>query len=161
VPGAAAYTLPIKPVDGFVTGWLAIEKALPQRRGRPFRVVVVGGGAGGTGVCLALQHPVATRLQNGAGVPFVIVTDTAEPLPTHNAGVRRRLTRVVRERGIELHLNRRVVAVTPNMLKCQPDEDVAFDAAIWVTNAAPAAWLRQTGLAMDENGFVAVGDCLQ
>jgi selenide,water dikinase len=122
---------------------------------------MVGGGAGGTEVCLALQHRVAARLQIGAQVQFVLVADTAELLPTHNPGVRRRLTRVVRQRGIELHLDRRVVAVTPDTLKCEPDEDIPFDAAIWITNAAPAAWLRQTGLATDDNGFVAVSDRLQ
>jgi selenide,water dikinase len=161
IPGAADYTLPIKPVDGFVAGWQAIERALLQRRERPFRIAVVGGGAGGTEVCLALQHRLATRLQNGTRVQFALVADTAELLPTHNPGVRRRLTRVVRQRGIELHLNRRVVAVTPDTLKCQPDEDILFDAAIWITNAAPAAWLRQTGLATDDNGFVVVSDRLQ
>jgi len=161
IPGAADYTLPIKPVDGFVAGWQAIEQALLQRRKCPFRIVVVGGGAGGTEICLALQHRVATRMPGSPRVQFAIVTDTAELLPTHNPGVRQRLTRVVRQRGIDLHLNRRVVAVAPNVLKCQPDEEVVFDAAIWVTNAAPAAWLRQTGLAMDENGFVLVSDRLQ
>ncbi len=161
IPGAADYSLPIKPVDGFVAGWQAIERALLQRDGRPFRIAVVGGGAGGTEICLALQHRVAMRCQNGARVQFALVADTAELLSTHSPGVRRRLTHVVYQRGIELHLNRRVVAVTPDTLKCQPEEDIAFDAAIWVTNAAPAAWLRQTGLATDESGFVAVSDRLQ
>jgi selenide,water dikinase len=161
VPGAADYTLPIKPVDGFVAGWQAIEQALRHRHAGPFRIAVVGGGAGGTEICLALQQRVATHVQGNPRVQFAIVADTAELLPTHNPGVRRRLTRVVRERGIELHLNRRVVAVTPNLLKCQPDDDVAFDAAIWITNAAPATWLHQAGLATDEKGFVAVSDLLQ
>jgi selenide,water dikinase len=161
VLGAAEHTLPIKPVDGFVAGWQGIEEALRQRGKEPFRIVVVGGGAGGTEICLALQHRVATRLQNGTRVQFAIVADTAELLPTHNPGVRERLTRVVRQRGIELHLNRRVAAVMPNLLKCRPDEEVAFDAAIWATNAAPASWLRETGLATDEQGFVAVGESLQ
>jgi selenide,water dikinase len=161
VPGAADYTLPIKPVDGFVAGWQVIEQALLQHHGSPFHIVIVGGGAGGTEICLALQHRIATHVQGSPRVRFAIVAETAELLPTHSAGVRRRLTRVVHERGIELHLNRRVVAVTPDTLRCHPEEDVRFDAAIWVTNAAPAAWLRQTGLATDENGFVAVSDRLQ
>jgi selenide,water dikinase len=161
VPGAAEHTLPIKPVDGFVAGWKSIEHALRRRGERPFRIVVVGGGAGGTEICLALQHRVVTRLQNGTRVHFAIVADTPALLPTHNPGVRERLTRVVKERGIELHLNRRVVAVMPGRLTCRPDEEVAFDAAIWVTNAAPAAWLRETSLATDEEGFVAVSESLQ
>jgi len=161
VPGAAEFTLPIKPVDGFVAGWQAIERAIAHRRDRPFRIVIVGGGAGGTEICLALQHRVGTRLQDGAQVQFAIVADTAQLLPTHNPGVRERLTRVVHERGIEVHLERRVVAVEPNLLVCEPQEEVGFDAAIWVTNAAPAPWLRQTGLATDELGFITVSKYLQ
>jgi len=161
VPGAAEFTLPIKPVDGFVTGWQAIEQVLRQPRESPFHIVVVGGGAGGTEICLALQHRIATRLPGGTRVQFAIVADTAELLPTHNPGVRARLTRAVHARGIAVHLNRRVVAVAPNALTCQPAEDIPFDAAIWVTNAAPAPWLRQTGLATDDSGFVAVSDHLQ
>jgi selenide,water dikinase len=163
VPGAAEHALPIKPVAGFVAGWRVIEEALERRNGTPFRIVVVGGGAGGTEICLSLQHRVAMRLQTGptTRVQFAIVADTSGLLPTHNPGVRRRLTRVVRQRGIELHLNRRVVAVAPDALRCQPDEEIPFDAAIWVTNAVPAAWLRQSGLATDERGFVVVSDRLQ
>ncbi|MGE0119485.1 MAG: selenide, water dikinase SelD [Dongiaceae bacterium] len=165
VPGAAGHALPIKPVDGFVAGWRAIEQALQRRCGSPFRIVVVGGGAGGTEICLALQHRVATRLQAGSASPprvqFAIVADAAELVPSHNAGVRRRLTRAVRQRGIELYLDRRVVAVTPDALRCWPDGEIPFDAAIWVTNAAPAAWLCQSGLATDEQGFVIVSDRLQ
>jgi selenide,water dikinase len=161
VPGAAEFTVPIKPVDAFVARWQAIEHALEQRRERPFRIVIVGGGAGGTEICLALQHRLATRLRNGVRVQFAIVADTAELLPTHNPGVRRRLTRAARERGIALHLDRRVVAVAPDRLVCRPDEEIPFDAAIWVTDAAPAAWLRDSGLATNERGFVAVSAYLQ
>jgi selenide,water dikinase len=161
VSGAAEFTLPIKPVDGFVAGWQRIERALQQPRDDPFRIVIVGGGAGGTEICLALQHRLAMRMQNGVRTQFAIVADTAQLLPTHNPGVRRRLTQAVNERGIELHLNRRVVAVAPNSLRCQPDEEIAFDAAIWVTNAAPAPWLRESGLATDERGFVGINHHLQ
>jgi selenide,water dikinase len=94
-------------------------------------------------------------------VSFAIVTDTAELLPTHNPSVRERMTRVVRERGIELHLERRVVAVLPGTLQCRPSREIPFDAAVWVTNAAAAPWLRESGLATDQRGFVAVSDCLQ
>src|SRR5262245_30674590 len=160
VPGAAEHTLPIKPVDEFLAGWAKIERHLLQRNGEAHRIVIVGGGAGGTELCLALQHRLVAR---GAGefVQFAIVTDAAELLPEHNTGVRRTLTGAARHRGVELHFNRRVAAVGPNKLHCAGGEEVPFDTAIWVTNAAPAPWLRQAGLATDKRGFVAVNECLQ
>jgi len=159
IVGAPEHTLPIKPVDGFVRGWQAIEDRL-RNHGGEFRIVVVGGGAGGTEICLALQHRV-TSARSGARVAFAIVTETSELLPTHGAGVRERLMRVVRERGIDLHLGRRVARVASGMLHCESDETVPFDAAIWVTNAAAAEWLSKSGLATDERGFIAVNERLQ
>ena len=164
VPGATDHALPIKPVDAFVAGWEQIEQRVLRRQG-PFRIVVVGGGAGGTEICLALQHRLESRLgalaQGQTLTTFAIVTDSDELLPTHNAGVRRRLTRVVRERNIALHLERKVIEVTPGILHCRPDEDIPFDAAIWVTSAGPAPWLKETKLATDDHGFVAVNEHLQ
>jgi selenide,water dikinase len=115
----------IKPVDGFVAGWQAIEQALQQRHGSPFRIVVVGGRRRRHG---NLPRPAAPQRHACCvrGSNSQIVADTAELLPTHSPGVRRRLARVVRERGIELHLNRKVVAVKLNLLKCQPEEEYPF-----------------------------------
>ncbi len=160
VPGAAEHTLPVKPVDGFLDAWPGIEASLLHRNGTPARIVVVGGGAGGTEVCLALQHRLR-RARPEADIRFAIVADKAELLPEHNPGVRACLTRAVLARGVELHLERRVVTVMPGRLRCATGEEIAFDVALWLTNAAPATWLRQTGLALDERGFVAVNDCLQ
>lgn len=158
-PGAPEHALPVKPVDGFIAGWSKIERMIADRT-KPLRIVVVGGGAGGTELCLALQHRLTARF-GPAAASFAIVTNSAELLPTHNPSVRRRLTRVVEERGIALHRNRTVVAVGPGVIKCEPKDEIAFDAAIWVTGAAAFPWLAKTGLATDAAGFVAANDCLQ
>jgi selenide, water dikinase len=44
---------------------------------------------------------------------------------------------------------------------CQPDRDIDFDAAILATHASAAAWLRQTGLALDDGGFIRVDGTLR
>ena len=159
VPGAPEHTLPIKPVDGFVAGWKAIEQSLAART-EPWRIVVIGGGAGGTEICLALQHRVTARFGRSAA-RFAIVTNSAELLPTHAPSVRRRLTRVAAARGIELHCSRSVVGVDPGIIRCDPGDEIAFDAAIWVTGGAAFPWLAKTALATDAAGFVAVNSYLQ
>lgn len=159
IPGAPEHTLPIKPADRFIAGWNVIERSLGVRD-KALRIVVVGGGAGGTEICLALQHRVSARFGRDAA-RFAIVTNSAELLPAHSPGVRRRLTRVVAARGIELHCNRTVVGVDPGIIRCDPDDEIAFDAAIWATGAASLPWLAKTGLATDVAGFVKVNSCLQ
>jgi selenide,water dikinase len=158
IPGAADYTLPVKPVDLFLSKWTAVEEAA-LRSERPFRIVVVGGGAGGVEICLTLQHRLSMRGSNQA--EFAIVTDQPELLPTHGRGVRQRLTRIAGARGIALHLDHKVVRVSPNLLHCESGKEIPFDAAVWVTSASAVPWLADTGLKTDARGFVLVNDELQ
>lgn len=156
IPGAER-VLPVKPVDRFLAGWAGIaERALAAGPG--FRIAVVGGGAGGVELSLSLQH----RLREAGGsASFLLVTDTPEILPTHNPAVRRRFVRILKTRGIAVHAGRRVVAVEERALRVEHGEPIACDAVVWVTQAAAPAWLRQTGLALTEGGFIEVDDCLR
>src|SRR5262245_18330525 len=72
VPGAERFVLPVKPVDGFRRGWDAIETRL-RASDKVLRIVVVGGGAGGVELSLALQYRLR---QAGLGdkASFVLVT---------------------------------------------------------------------------------------
>ena len=164
IAGAAEHAIPIRPVDRFLERWHDVEQALLDR-GRPFRVVVIGGGAGGVEVSLALQfrlrRMLARRGIDPAGLTFAVVTDTARPLDTHGRAVRRRMQAALAARDIRLYTGRRVVAVAADHLSCAPDETIPFDAAVLVTHAAAPAWLRETGLALDPAGFIRVRDTLQ
>jgi selenide,water dikinase len=158
IPGAAEHTLPVKPVDEFLAKWAAVEEAALRSK-QPFRIVVVGGGAGGVEICLTLQYRLGKRGNNRA--QFAIVTDQPELLPTHGRGTRQRLTRITGARGIALHLNHKVARVTPNTLHCEPGGEIPFDAAVWVTSASAVRWLADTGLKIDARGFILVDDRLQ
>ena len=164
IAGAAEHAIPVKPVDRFFDSWYRVERALVARNGA-MRVVVVGGGAGGVEVSLALQYRLKNLLaRNGidaTGLSFAVVTDTDQPLERHGAAVRRKMQRFLRARGIRLHTGRRVVAFEADRLRCEPEEAIAYDAAVLVTHAAAPAWLEATGLELDSAGFVRVRDTLQ
>lgn len=156
IPGAER-VLPVKPVDRFLEGWARIAgRALAASPG--FRIAVVGGGAGGVELSLSLQHRLRRQ---GGGASFLLVTDTAEILPTHNPAVRRRFQRILKTRGIAVHTNRRVVAVEDGGLRAENGEMLPCDAVVWVTQASAPAWLAQTGLALTKRGFIEVDDCLR
>lgn len=164
VPGANELTLPIKPIDQFLAGWEVLRHRVLSARER-FRIIVVGGGAGGVELALCTQH----RLQNvltGPGasatkIEFVLLTDTDQILPTHNPRVRRKFERVLAERSIRFHTNHKVLEVEPGLVRCAGAKTFACDVIFWVTHAAVASWLRTSGLETDEQGFVRVNDCLQ
>ena len=55
VPGAAANVTPVKPIDGFVDNWRSLcERILPRQGG--VRIGIVGAGAGGVELALAVQY---------------------------------------------------------------------------------------------------------
>jgi selenide,water dikinase len=75
--------------------------------------------------------------------------------------VRRKFRRVLRERGVEVHTGQRVVAVEPGLVRCENGFELSLDEILWVTWAGAAGWVAETGLAVDERGFVQVNDRLQ
>jgi selenide,water dikinase len=164
VPGSAEYALAAKPIDRFLERWEQLQARIAASRG-PFRVVVVGGGAGGVELALATQHRLQGLLRERGDDParltFSLLTRGPEILPTHNAGVRARFRRILVERNIRLLTDHAVSAVRTDSVVAGAGVEVPADAVIWVTNAAAPAWPGAAGLAVDAEGFIRVGDDLQ
>ena len=155
IPGASTNALPIKPIEQFLAGWQKIVEQLRGAQSR-VRVVVVGGGAGGVELALACRQRL---LQENP--EYHLVTDTPVILPSHNRSTQKKFTRILRERGVAVHLEHRVLSVDRNKLVCENGQTVPFDLLLWVTNAAAPGWPKEAGLAVDSRGFIAVNDRLQ
>jgi selenide,water dikinase len=164
IPGAAERTLPVKPIDRFLEGWRAITEEVLNRSG-VFRLSVVGGGAGGVEASLAMRYRLRTLLAKQGESPdrieIHLLTDSTEILPSHNPKVRAKFQRILSARGVRVYTGHRVVEVKDGVLLCDNGASVAFDRAVWVTQAAAPQWPEQAGLATDEKGFVLINDCLQ
>lgn len=162
-PGAERHALPVKPVDRFMREWEKIEERIRNAQSL-YRIAIVGGGAGGTELCLALQHRMR-NLPGGAGdraqVVFHLVSATKELLPTHGPRVRSIFAHIAHSNGIVLHLGRSVQQVTADELQFAEGEPIGYDALLWATNAAAPSWLRSTALALDEHGFIRVDSRLR
>ena len=167
IEGAAALAVPVKPIAHFNQRWLALlDKARqwPVQRG-PLTVAVVGGGAGGVELVLSVQYRLRKELKalgrNPETLRCVLLTSGDSILPTHNAWVRQRFERVLRERHVQLHTRAEVVKVSPGCLHTRDGRTFDADETLWVTQAGGPQWLRDTGLAVNEAGFVRVRDTLQ
>jgi selenide,water dikinase len=164
VPGAAEHALPVKPIDAFLAGWEALLRRVLASQG-PFRLVVVGGGAGGVEVALATQYHLRQRLAERGDDParlrHTLLTRGPQVLDTHAPGVRARFERVLAERGVEVRTRHRVVEVTASEVRAEGCAPVPADAVLWVTTAAAPAWPRAAGLAVDDAGFIRVDPHLQ
>jgi len=149
--GAAERALRVRPVEPFLAGWERLRES--ARRGEIRRIAVVGGGAAGIEVLLAMRHGLA-----GVAAEFVLFSELPV-LAGH--GARRRMARILGERGVTVHIGRKVVAAGKNGLELDGGGRVEAQAAVWATGASAPSWIAQSGLATDARGFVAVSDTLQ
>ncbi|NOQ87470.1 MAG: bifunctional NADH dehydrogenase FAD-containing subunit/selenide, water dikinase SelD, partial [Gammaproteobacteria bacterium] len=165
IPGANKYTLPVKPIDHFLTQWDELINTVIHTSEQNFHLAIVGGGAGGVEMALAtqfrLQHLLAQNNQANDFLKIDLYCDSDDILPTHNKQVRKRFNRFLKQRKIQLHTNHRIEEVQQHQLIDNNGKKHQADAVLWVTNASAPSWLAETGLAVDEKGFIAVNDCLQ
>ena len=164
VPGAAEHAVPVKPIFQFNQRWLALLERVCSHTGR-LRIAVVGGGAGGVELLLAMQYRLRRELRllqrDPDTLAFALFTADSTILPTHNAGVRGRFNDVLLRRGVLVHTDAAVRRVEPQRLQTADGQWFEADEIVWVTQAGGAPWLAGTGLALDGRGFVRVNDWLQ
>jgi len=186
-PGGAAAAqpcaIPVKPIDGFGKRWDALlarveatnfvhEKASSSSSSSssssyvPLRLCVVGGGAGGVELALAMQHRLRGLLAS-RGLPpdqileVSLVSRAASVLPTHSARVQAIFTRTLKERGVKLVASCEVKEALPNALKLSNGDTLAFDECVWCTQGSAQAWIEASGFDVDERGFLQVSTQLQ
>jgi selenide,water dikinase len=164
IPGVAEHAIPVKPIDGFMERFEAVRARVLKAKGRA-RIGVVGGGAGGVELLLSvhrrLTRDVAAAGLDPSGLAFTLVTASDELLPTFPARMRQRFAAILRERGIGVVAGGRATEVRADAVLVEGNGPVALDEVFWTTRAAPARWLADTGLALDDEGFIRVGETLQ
>ena len=163
-PGAAVNAVNVKPVSSFHARWQSLRTRILETAGS-FSIGVVGGGAGGVELLMAIRYRLLAELRQAAGnverLHFHLITASDDILPTHNARVRAKYRNVLERCGVELSLACEVVDVTPGRLCTQTGASIALDEILWVTHAGAPQWPSEAGLATDENGFIRVDATLQ
>lgn len=158
VPGVEAHAVAMRPLERFAQGW---EKVLDRaRQGGMNAVTVVGGGAAGVELAFAIEQRL--RQEPGAGAPHVrVLTDARSIVPEYPVAARGRLLRLAQRRNIGMHPTSPVTEVGPGFVRVKDAIEFATDATFWVTGAAAPDFLRHSGLATDERGFLSVNDFMQ
>lgn len=154
VPGASTFAIPAKPVDAFIEAWESTRARVLESTDA-FRIVIVGAGAGGVELALAMRHRLNSDAPN-AYVDIELVTAAPSVLASHNAGARRRIKQALHRAGISVRTGARVFEVTAELLQIEDAQTLEHDALFWVTHASPPAWITASGVAVDERGFLEV-----
>ena len=162
VEGAAQHAIMVKPVAGFLTHWTTLIEGV--RAGNVTSIVVVGGGVAGVEMLLAMQHYFANQTPRQS-VGCGLVTDAPQLLAQHSRGVRAVLTRNLARKRVAVHCGLRVSRVEAQTViatnAANIEQRIKGDAIVWVTGAAPPAWLSHCDLNLNDKKFININNNLQ
>jgi len=151
IPGAREHALFVRPMEHFVELYPSLPPLAARRR---LNVVVVGGGAAGVELAMALQH----RL--GAQARTSIVTGGGPPLATARRGLQQRVKRALARRSIAI-FDDVVDEIDAAQVRLAGGARLACDAPLIATGSSAAPWLASSSLALDRAGYVATMPTLQ
>jgi selenide,water dikinase len=149
-------SLVMRPLTQLVRKLDALQRRL-QESPQPFHLAVVGGGASGCELSLAIYK----RLGSCPGFRLTLYQGNERLLPEFPAGVARAFEQSFQERGITFRANARVIGNADGFVLLEDEERIACDAVLWATQASPPEVIRESGLAVDAAGFLRVRDTLQ
>ncbi|MEX0678864.1 MAG: selenide, water dikinase SelD [Pirellulales bacterium] len=153
--------LTIKPMQTFLErldGRLAALETAAS--GRPWRIAVVGAGAGGVEIAFCLPFHLV-RQHPGCRYELTLIDAAPEMLSGVDPRMIRRVRRELVARGVELILGHPVEDARDGRLMLKGKGARPVDLAIWATSAAAPPLLARLGLPTDEKGFLLTRATLQ
>ncbi|MEL7076868.1 MAG: FAD-dependent oxidoreductase [Cyanobacteria bacterium J06582_2] len=161
VPGATQYAIPAKPVPTFLNAWYKLQQLAAANPDQDLSLAIVGGGAGGVELALNMQSCLKHILRNDRVLTIHLLHRGKQLLSGHSDWVSNKLTKIIRQRGIKLHLQQEVTEVFADRLMCQSGLEIPADHTFWVTQAAAPTWIKESAIETDDRGFILVTDTLQ
>lgn len=145
IPGAKEHAVFVRPMEQFVKLWPQIEI---HAQGKSLRISVIGAGAAGIELAMALQH----KLPH---CHISLVTGPVPPATGYSTSVQKRVMQALKKRNITV-LQDSCVRMDASQLYLASGASLACDMP-WLTIGGHApAWLKDSGLALDEYGYLAV-----
>lgn len=161
VKGADEFAIPVKPIGGFLAHWQNLRERLAART-ESTTISVVGGGAGSVELILAVQHALAESEKSAEQpIRYELLTADDDILTAHLPAVSRRFRRILGDRGVQIHTGARIAEVRKGLLIDNTGREYRSDEILWVTNASAPKWLADSGLTVDEQGFMLIDDQLR
>ena len=160
LPGIRQLAIPTRPIAELIRRTEdVVASARNRQTGTPFRVLVVGGGAGG--VELAFTFLERLRAADCGEIETHLINAGPRILQGYPSGLARRARRTAARSGIQIHCDRRVKSAGPQAVVMDNDETWPCDVLLWVTGAVSHSLLEDSGLPTEERGFVQTHSTLQ
>ena len=140
------------------------ESFLAHDADRPFELVVAGGGAGGVELAFTVRERLLAAA-GGAGIERRLRVTLLQALPEILTGFPASLANRARQnavaRGISIRTGVTVAAVEAGRIRLGSGESVPADSLIWAVGAGSLELFRDSGLPLDDRGFVLTRPTLQ
>ena len=162
IDGAEKNAIPVKPISQFQTQFDALICSKPQQnpvQNLPKKLAVIGGGAAGCELALALIT--RWKAETGTGPELSLITDKDRLIPQMAPKAAELVEKTLHAGGADILYGSRVTSINANNLTMDSGKTLGFDACFLVTQVAAPFWLADTGLDLDSHGFVTVTPTLQ
>lgn len=167
IPGADEFALAVKPIPLFLEQWQDLQTRTKTSSG--LTLAIVGGGPASVEMACAMQQRLAhSQTSADAKHHIHIITRASSVLGGHSKKAQRLASQSLADKGISVHTHSQVTRIDKEQVQYRQGDSaktneitLAVDRCIVATGASPAPWLRSTGLALDDQGFLKVNDHLQ
>jgi NADH dehydrogenase FAD-containing subunit len=156
IRGLGEHAVSVRPVEKFVDAWQQIDARFTGAA-KPGTITVVGGGAAGVEIALAIAHRVAT---SPLRLNVQLITGRPGLLPSLPAGVRKRVRRLLPQIGVRV-IEDEAVAIGADRVQLSRAGELPNDVTIAAIGTTAARWPRDCGLKCDARGFISVNQSLQ
>jgi selenide,water dikinase len=156
--GVERHAFALRPLEVAIKAWNDV--LVRANDGRMAAVTVVGAGPAAIELALAMNYRFRRDLYEVASHVRVL-GDAPVLAPSLPVGARASLRRRLRRAGVEAHAASQVIEVGPGYLRLKSGLEFATDAVFWATGVTAPAWIRQSGFATDDHGFLLINDLLQ
>ncbi len=158
IKNATVHGHPIKPIKQFLQNWRQwLESAQASRQ--PKQVVVIGGGAAGVEILLAMHYKLCNTTAIHAD--FTLICADQNILSAHNERVQEFFQHHLQTLGIRIVCGKHVISVTERQLALNDDTTLNYDFSAWAIHASAQPWLAESGLECDGRGFIQVDQYLR
>jgi len=134
---------PVKPIDSFCARWdIILQRCVrTAARGEALSLCVVGAGAGGVEVVLAMQARIKRELRTlgikQGLVSFSLLSRRTSVLPIHSGAAQRTFADILVARGVAVYYSAEVAAVRQSsegrpVLECTDGTQISCDECIWL-----------------------------
>ncbi|MCO1334617.1 selenide, water dikinase SelD [Microbulbifer sp. OS29] len=158
LPGSEL-AIPIKPIGHFYRFWQKLQKQVADNSS-DLRLGIVGGGAGGCELAMAMAFALKTAVKTGQVQIHLI--HGADAIPQgYPAMARKLVVKALEKLGVQLHHNWPVSEITEQGVVNDCGSCLPLDQVLLTTDACAPPWLANSKLCLDKKGFVLVDQTLR